>query len=157
MKPLHLLLLLPLLLSACTHPGQNRYGERDVGLNAVVAFGTVVSLRPVEIAGANTGTGALVGAMAGGYGGSQIGGGSGSLGAALAGIVIGAFAGQMAEQAARDRDGIEYVVRLESGVTVSIAQNVAADDVPIAAGQRVMVQTSGEYRRVLPAPEGTKR
>lgn len=147
-----LLLTLPLLaLVACQHPSQNRYGANDVGLNAAVAFGTVVSRRDVDITGNNSGAGALVGATAGAYGGSYVGSGSGSLGAALAGLVIGAAVGAAAEQAMQDRHGVEYVVTLETGETQSIAQNVAADDAPINVGDRVMVQTSGSYRRVLPA------
>jgi outer membrane lipoprotein SlyB len=158
MKPLYLIPLLALL--ACQHPNQNRYGAADVGMNAVVEFGTIVSKRSVEITGQNSGAGALVGATAGAYGGSYIGSGSGSLGAALAGLVIGAAAGAAAEQAMQDRQGVEYVVTLESGVTQSIAQNIGKDDEPLDVGQRVMVQTSGQYRRVLPAehlPEEIKR
>lgn len=149
MKPLHLLPLLALL--ACQYPSQNRYGAADVGMNAVVEFGTVVSARPVEITGKSSGTGALVGATAGAYGGSYVGNGSGSLGGLLAGLIVGAAVGAAAEQAMQDRQGVEYVVTLESGVTQSIVQNVAADDAPLAVGDRVMVQTAGEYRRVLPA------
>ena len=139
------------LLAGCVHPSQNRYGSADVGMNAVVGFGTVVSIRQVEIIGQGSGAGATVGLGAGLAAGSQFGSGSGSLGAALAGALIGAAVGAAAEQAMQDRQGVEYVVTLEDGETQSIVQDIARDDVPLRVGQRVMLQTSGTYRRVLSA------
>ncbi len=147
-------------LSACHQPGQNRYGYQDVGQTSVVQFGTVVSLRMVGITGQNTGIGAMAGAAGGALGGSYIGSGGGSIGGALAGALIAGVAGHMAEQAISDRTGIEYVITLRSGDTVTVVQNYVEGDPSIKAGQRVMVQTSGMYQRVLPAdhlPEKVKR
>lgn len=150
MKRLIALLLLA-SLTACAHPGQNRYGYQDVGQASVVEFGTVVSERPVEITGQNTGLGATAGAASGALGGAYIGRGGGSLGAMLAGAVIAGVAGHMAEQAIADHKGIEYIVTLESDKTVTIVQNYVEGEPSIKVGQRVMVQTSGMYQRVLPA------
>ena len=143
--------LLLTLLSACQHPGQNRYGYQDVGKATSVQFGTVISLRPVDITGKNTGTGALIGAAAGAGGASYIGSGTGSIGAALAGALIAGLAGHMTEQALSDRTGVEFVVTLEKGETNTIVHNKVEGDPEIKEGQRVMVQTSGDYQRVLPA------
>lgn len=143
--------LLLTTLTACQHPGQNRYGYQDVGKATKVVFGTVVSHRPVEITGKNTGTGALAGAAGGAIGGSYIGNGGGSLGAALAGALIAGIAGHMAEQAIQDRGGVEYVVTLENEETVTVTQNAEPALANIHDGDRVMVQTSGDYMRVLPA------
>ncbi|NIJ43488.1 outer membrane lipoprotein SlyB [Parvibaculum indicum] len=140
-------------------PSQNVYNYDEVGKSSAVSFGTVVSRREIDITGKNTGTGALIGGAAGAGAGSYIGSGAGSYigsgdgtawavaGGALAGAVIGAIA----EQSAADRKGVEYVVVLESGVTLTIAQDVGEKDVLLNPGDRVIVQNSGGYQRVLPA------
>jgi len=148
------------LLTACTHPSQNRYGYQDVGQATVVEFGTVVSEHVVDITGQNTGLGAGIGAAGGAIGGAAIGRGAGSLGAMLAGAVIAGVAGAATEQALADRTGIEYVITMEEGETITLVQNYSQGDPSIKVGQRVMVQTSGMYQRVLPAdglPEKIKR
>jgi outer membrane lipoprotein SlyB len=147
-------------LTGCQHPGQNTYGYQDVGQNAVVKFGTVIREREVDITGKNTGTGAGVGAVGGAVAGSFVGRGGGSLAGLLAGAVIGGVTGAVAEQAMADHKGIEYVITEEDGQTVTIVQNANKDEQPLKKGQRVMVQTSGTYQRVLPAddlPETIKR
>ena len=151
MKLRYLFAILP--LAACAHPGQNRYGFQDVGKPTAVSFGTVITSRPVEITGQNTGTGAAVGLGAGAAAGSAFGSGNGQLGAVLAGALIGAIAGGMTEQAMQDRTGIEYTVTLENGKTLTIVQNIHEDGKPLRKGQRVMVQESGAYSRVLPADD----
>lgn len=153
-------LLLVTVLTACNSPGVNRYSYQDVGQAAIVQFGTVVSLRPVQITGKNSGIGAGIGAAGGAVGGSAFGSGSGQLGAILAGAVIAGVAGAAVEQAAVDRTGIEYVITLEKGETITMVQNFVEGDPAIKVGQRVMVQMSGVYQRVLPAdtlPEKIKR
>lgn len=148
------------MLTGCNHPSQNRYGYQDVGQATVVEFGTVISERPVDITGQNTGIGATTGALGGAIGGSYIGNGGGSLAGMLAGAVIAGVAGHMAEQAISDHTGIEYVITTTKGVTLTIVQNYVAGDPSIKPGQRVMIQTSGMYQRVLPAdklPEKIKR
>ncbi len=149
-----------LLLSACMRPGQNVYSYKDVGSVQTVSFGTVVASRQIDIKGENTGTGALVGGAAGAGAGSYIGGGSGNAWAIAGGAIAGIAAGALAEQAMADRTGIEYTVTLETGLTVTVAQEVAKGDVILQPGARVMVQNSGGYQRVLPAshlPEEIKR
>ena len=116
-------------------------------------FGTLISSRPVEITGKNTGIGATAGAAGGAIAGAGIGNGRGELGAMLVGALVAGIAGHMAEQAISDHQGIEYVVTLESGRTVTITQNIESDEKPLRKGQRVMVQLSGSYARVLPADD----
>lgn len=149
------------LLSACAAlPARSQYGYQDVGHAAIVQFGTVVSERPVQITGQTTGVGAAAGVGGGALAGSYIGRGGGSLAGALAGALIAGIAGAAAEQAMADHQGIEYTITLESGVTVSIVQNLTKDEDPINVGHRVTVQTSGMYQRVLPAddlPEEIKK
>jgi outer membrane lipoprotein SlyB len=144
-------IVLATLLTGCTHPGQSRYGYQDVGQAAVVEFGTVLSLRPVDITGQNTGVGATAGAVSGAIGGSYIGNGGGSLAGMLAGALVAGVAGHMAEQAISDHSGIEYTIETNHGKTITIVQNYVQGDPSIKTGQRVMIQTSGSYQRVLPA------
>ena len=140
-----------LLLASGANPSQNTYNDTDVGHNAVILFGTVISERPVDIKGTNTGGGAGLGMLAGGVAGSTIGRGNGSVLGVLGGAVIGGIAGAMAEQAAKDRQGIEYIITFAlTGQTQSIVQNIAKTDTPIAEGECVMVQMQGTYQRVLP-------
>jgi outer membrane lipoprotein SlyB len=153
MKSLTTACLALALLSGCSQPGVNRYGYQDVGQATAVTFGTVISERPIEITGQNTGVGATAGALGGALGGSYIGHGGGSLAGMLAGAVIAGVAGHMAEQAISDHSGIEYVITTEKGQTLTIVQNYVQGDPSIRRGQRVMVQTSGQYQRVLPADD----
>lgn len=140
-----------LLVSACARQDQNTYRYDEVGKTSAVSFGTVVAMRQVDIIGKNTGIGGLAGAGAGGAIGSQIGSGAGNTGAIVGGLVIGAVAGALAEQAMADRVGIEYTVTLESGVSLTVVQDMAKGAPMPGPGDRVMVQNTGGFQRVLPA------
>ena len=132
-------------------PSQNVYNYDEVGKSSAVSFGTVVSRREIDITGKNTGAGALIGGAAGAGAASYIGSGDGTAWAVAGGALAGAVIGALAEQSAADRKGVEYVVVLESGVTLTIAQDVGEKDVLLNPGDRVIVQNSGGYQRVLPA------
>ncbi|WP_247877315.1 hypothetical protein [Azospirillum brasilense] len=140
-----------LSLGACASQSQNRYSYRDVGHATSVEFGTVMATRPVDIQGQNTGAGGLVGGAAGGLAMSNVGKGSGNVAAILGGALVGAVAGAVAEQAISDRTGIEYVVTLATGRTITIVQEQGTNEPIFGPGQRVMVQTNGTYQRVLSA------
>lgn len=146
------LMLVLAALAACAKPqGQNQYRYDEVGQSVIVEFATVITARTVGITGRNSGGGALAGAGVGAGAGSYAGGGSGEAWAIAGGAIVGAVAGAAAEQAATDADGIEYVVTTEKGITKTIVQRRDNTDALIKPGDRVMVQTSGSYQRVLPA------
>ena len=151
MKQLITIIAAAFLLTACAQPSQNRYGYQDVGQASVVEFGTVIAERTVEITGQNTGVGATAGALGGGIVGASIGHGTGSLGTMLAGALIAGVAGDMAEQAISDHYGVEYTITTKHGQTVTITQNVVEGEQHIHVGDRVIIQQSGTYCRVLPA------
>ncbi len=145
-------LALALVLPGCArHSSQNVYQEADVGRTTAVSFGTVIAVHSIDIVGKTVGAGALLGGASGGAAASFIGSGSGNGAAIAGGVVVGALIGEIAEQAVRDRTGMEYTVVLESGVTLTVAQEMGKGDLPINAGDRVIVQNSGGYQRVLPA------
>ncbi len=139
------------LAGCATSPGQSQYKWSEVGQSTLVEFGTIIQAREVGITGQTSGAGAAVGAAAGVAAGSQVGNGAGNAAAMVGAAVIGAVAANAIEQAAANTTGIEYVVTTEKGRTMTIVQNMNKGDVLLNAGQRVMVQTSGSYQRVLPA------
>ncbi len=151
MKSLYTVALVLTLAGCATPSGQSQYKWDEVGQSVIVQFGTVINVREIGITGQNSGAGALIGAGAGAGAGSAIGQGDGKAVAVVGGLIVGAIAGAAAEQALADSTGLEYVITLENGKTITVAQNVNKGDVAVQAGHRVMVQTSGSYQRVLPA------
>lgn len=154
-------ILLCLALSACAkNQGQNRYNYNEVGQSTIVEYAVIVKTKEVDITGRNTGTGAAAGALAGGVGGYQVGNGNGQLAATIGGAVIGAIAGGVAEQALADQKGYEYTIVTEDKKTKTVVQNQNKEDQVFKKGDRVMVQTTGTYQRVLPTddlPDQVKR
>lgn len=106
-------------------------------------FGTVQSVRPVTIQEGErlqeNSTGALIGGLAGAAAGSVFGGGWGRVIATGAGAVIGGVIGSAAERDLSRQQGLEYTVALDNGRLIVIVQGPQS---PLAAGQRVIVQTS---------------
>lgn len=145
--------LAALLLAGCGVSTQNRYSYQDVGKLTPVEFGTVLAKREIRIQGENTGIGALLGGGTQSMVGAQFGDGATSVASSLSGAVTGIASGSITEQILANRDGLEYLITLSSGKTVTIVQNIDDDDRPIEVGDRVMVQTSGHYQRVLPAKD----
>ena len=149
MRHLGIAAALLIALAACAESSQSRYNHSEVGKATVVEFGQVVGIRPIDITGKNTGAGAVVGGTAGGLTGTQIGSGNGGIAGVVGGIIVGAAAGAIAEQLMSNREGIEYTIVLSNGKTVVVAQEKKDGDRIFNAGERVMVQASGRYQRVL--------
>jgi outer membrane lipoprotein SlyB len=95
----------------------------------------------------------VVGSAAGAGLGNAIGHGSARGTGMLVGLAVGMVAGTMAEKAMDVQKGIEYTITKRNGKTVTIVQTIAADDVPLRRGERVIIQKSGHYQRVLPADD----
>lgn len=144
-------ILLALMLAACTHTqGQNTYNYNEVGQSKIVEFATVIRVKPVNINGQNTGAGAVAGATAGGVTGYQFGGGNGQVATTVAGAFLGGVAGHLAEQEMANKKGFAYTVVTEEKKTKEITQYQNDEDVVFKPGDRVMIETSGTYQRVLP-------
>ena len=140
------LLVLAALLVGCATNGQNNYNWNDVGRTSVVEFGRVIAVRTVDITGQNTGGGATLGAL-GGMAAARTGDGKGQ----ILGLILGAIAGGAVEQAISNRRGEEYTIALRNGKIVTVVQELHETDPIFAPGTRVIVQTSGQYQRVLSA------
>src|SRR5690348_5389838 len=111
-------LILLLVVGGCSNSTKDVYDASDVGRVISTSEATVVSSRTVKITEQPKGYGPVAGAAAGATaGGLTIGQGSGSGIAALLGGLLGAGVGYVAEQSARSREGIEYVVRTPDGRT----------------------------------------
>jgi hypothetical protein len=55
-----------------------------------------------------------------------------------------------------NRDGIEYVLQMDDGRTVTLVQNRADDEAPLPDGTPVLVQVSGQYTRVITDPRAER-
>lgn len=138
-------------LAGCETPSQNVYDFRETGRSVLVDFGTILDIRDVKVKGPNTGLASTVGGVAGGAAGSNIGSGSGQVAGAVAGAAAGMVIGAMAEQALSDRPGVELTIVTEKGKVLTVVQYYKPEEPSLRKGQRVMLQTSGSYQRVLPA------
>lgn len=145
--------LAALLLAACSGgPSRNRYDHTEAGKSRGLEFATVVAVREVAVTGKNAGIGAGAGGVAGAIAGNDLGNGYGQLAGAVAGAVLGAVAGNMAEQEIADYTGLEYTLALENGRMVTLVQNPAQGEPVFRPGDRVVMQSSGSYQRLLPGP-----
>jgi outer membrane lipoprotein SlyB len=144
------LLVGALLLSGCSHPSSDTYSAADVGRTIETTEAQVIASRIVRVAGD---TNAPWGPLAGGALGAA---GTGLVFdkglAAVIGGVIGAGAGYLAQQQVNNREGIEYMLRMDDGRTVTLVQNRAAEEQPLPDGTPVLVQISGQYTRVIADP-----
>jgi len=132
-------MMMGLLLAGCASSRSGQVYSRDQARMAhTVETGVVEQVKQVTIEGTKTGAGAVGGGLAGGVLGSTIGSGRGSTIAAVAGALAGAAAGTMAEEQLTKADGLEILVRLDSGRLVAVVQEA---DVAFAAGERVQVLT----------------
>ena len=116
-------LVMALLMAACTtNISPDTYSVDSVGDVTRSVPGTIISARPVNVEGTNK-VGGLTGAVAGGVAGSAIGGGdrAHALGA-IGGAIIGALAGSAIEKGVTNQTGIEYVVKTDSGETLTLEQ-----------------------------------
>jgi len=142
--------LLTLGLTGCVSGLQgSTYSRSEARQVQEVEFGTVLSTNPVVIEGKQSGAGQLPGAIIGGVAGSSVGEGKGQQIFTILGAVGGAVVGSMIEEQATRTQGLELTIKMDSGKTLSIVQEV--DNVNVFhEGQRVRVLTQGALARVSP-------
>jgi len=137
-----------LVVAGCaTAPVRGPYaGPGDYGRANYSELGTIVSARDVMVRSDGRG-GAVVGAVAGGAAGAALGGDTGgSIAGGLAGALLGGLLGSEIERSSSAREGIEYVIEMDSGRTVTVIQDPSRYFEP---GSRVRV-IFGDYVRVVP-------
>jgi outer membrane lipoprotein SlyB len=125
------------LLSGCPASMSASSYTRDQARSAQdVQYGTVQSVRSVQIEGTKSGAGTLAGGAIGGVLGNEVGAGTGRTLATIGGGIAGAVAGSAIEEGVTRQRGLEITVLLDNGRTVAVTQ--AADE-SFAPGDRVRV------------------
>jgi len=135
------------LLGGCAgNVSPNTYDVCEAGVASKVEPGIIIGKRKINIDG-NTGMGGLAGVAAGAAGGSAIGGDARTnvLGA-IGGAVIGGVVGNAVDKGVNKHQGYEYIIRLRSGSTISVAQ---ARDLQFQMNQPVLV-IYGPTTRIVP-------
>ena len=130
----------------------NVYRYDEVGKTSAVTFGTILQVRSIGIIGENIPGGAAADGVRA-AGGTYIGADDGAAWAVAGLAVAGGIIGYLIEQGFADREGLEYTVILENGVTITTVQEIPEDKIPLKVNSRVIVQTQGGYQRVLPADQ----
>jgi outer membrane lipoprotein SlyB len=139
-----------LFLGACATGGLSgeTYTREDARKVQEVHFGSVISVRKVVIEGENEGVvGSLGGGIIGGIVGSSVGDGSGRALASVIGALAGGITGQTVQEKATRKQGQEVSIRMESGKTVSVVQEVI-DDIFFQVGERVRLLTLNNVTRI---------
>jgi outer membrane lipoprotein SlyB len=143
------LLIVTLVLAGCGGPSSTKYNSTDVGTPIETTEGTVVSSRVVDVSGDATPVGAVGGGAVGAASsGILFGGGA----PALLGGLLGAGAGYLAEKRVKSGEGIEYIVEMADGRTVTMVQNREDEEQPLADGTPVLVQVGSRYSRIIEHP-----
>ena len=117
------------------------YDRAHVGRSMSVEAGDIVAVREVQVSGRTT----IIGVGGGGLvGGAAASGGAGVGGAiaAAGGAVVGAIAGEALEEVATRKRAQEITVKLTTGDTVAVVQEVGNDG-SFAVGQHVQILQGG--------------
>ncbi|MBQ4132993.1 MAG: glycine zipper 2TM domain-containing protein [Desulfovibrionaceae bacterium] len=130
-----------LLLSACVSQTGSSYSSGQTREAMTVEYGVITQLNNAVIEDETKGVGALTGGAIGGLAGSAIGGGSGRYLGAAGGALIGALAGTGVEKAMRTKSAQEITVRLDSGKTIVVVQQIDKAEI-LSVGDRVRVLSS---------------
>ena len=144
--PMVVMVITTAFITGCASSRSAQVYSRDEARQAqTVENGTVGSVKEVLIEGTKTPIGTAAGGVAGGVVGNTVGSGSGRTIANVVGALVGAAAGTMAEEGITRKQGLEIIVRKDSGQTIVVVQEA---DMPIAVGERV---------RIITAADGTTR
>lgn len=141
-------ILFLLFTTACQRNiSPDTYSVGSVGQVNRAVRGTIISARPVDISGSQSGLGAGAGAAAGGAAGSMIGGNTAvNVIGAVGGAVAGGIVGSTVEETSTQQSGIEYVVQAENGALLTVVQGTPP---ALLIGQKVLV-LYGSRSRIIP-------
>ena len=133
-------------LSACAPPTTNStVGVGAMGVQGYGTYGTILQMRPVQMAGTRSGIGAGVGAVSGGLVGSTIGQGwRERTVAGVAGGLLGGVAGAAVEEGVTGGTGFEFIIQ-EDGRGVPITVNQTNEE-GLRPGERVVITRTDRVR-----------
>ncbi|WP_236175923.1 glycine zipper 2TM domain-containing protein [Pseudomonas pseudonitroreducens] len=137
-------------LSACAAMPGGGSGSAGAPGEMEIRTGVVEQVTETQVqSNHDTGVGAILGGLGGVALGSLIGRGSGRDVAMIAGALAGGVGGNYAEQRQYDKpqEAQQVIVRVKSGVLVSVTQPVNADLKP---GTKVYIEGQGAGARVVP-------
>jgi outer membrane lipoprotein SlyB len=143
-----------LFIGGCSRNiSSSTYDSKEIGSVNETYECTVVNVRRVVLEEGDyledNKVGAIVGAATGGVLGNTIGKGTGRTAATVLGAVAGGFGGAMAEKALKKQEGVEYVVKLQSGSMRTVVQGA---DNPLSPGQKALLIVDKHARsRIVPA------
>ncbi|VFS50823.1 Outer membrane lipoprotein slyB precursor [Budvicia aquatica] len=121
----------------------------QAGQVQTVAYGTLVSVRPVTLQrDGNNVAGAIGGAVVGGFLGNTVGGGTGRRLGTAAGAVAGGLVGQQVQSMMNRSNGVELEVRRDNGTTFMVVQAQGATEFKV--GQRVTIATHENTVTITP-------
>lgn len=136
-----------LVLGGCAQGlGGGTYSRTEARRAMTVQFGTIESVRGVQLEGTKTPIGSVAGAAVGGIAGNTIGGGRGQAVATVIGAVAGGLAGSAVEERATRTPGVEVTVRLDNGQFLAVVQ--ADEGEGFRPGERVRILRDGGTTRV---------
>lgn len=144
------LLLATGLLSGCASPvSGSTYSRHEARGELSVRYGVLKAVRAVQLQDRGT-LGLIVGGTLGAMGGSSL--DKGRTGAALGvlGAIGGAALGEALDRSANSAPGLELTIRLETGATVVVVQELRTGDQPLEVGKPVQLIGSGSVTRVAP-------
>ena len=131
-------IFMAMILSACgANLDTDRYATTGAGHVNTVSQGVIINVRPVTIATEDGEVGQLAGGIVGGVAGGMIGDNTltQTIGA-VGGAVLGGYLGGKAQEGLSMQRGMEYIVKLDSGKSVTLTQG---DDEVFEVGQHVYV------------------
>lgn len=115
------------LLAGCANSSLtgDTYTRDDARKVQAVTYGDVISVKPVIIEGNREGIiGNAGGAIIGGLAGNSVGGGNGKSIASVIGAAVGGVIGQASEEKLTRKQGQEIAIRMDTGETLSVVQEV---------------------------------
>jgi outer membrane lipoprotein SlyB len=150
MKPRLIVLLFAAgaaLAGCASRESSNVYKSSEAQREQTVRFGTVESVREVQIQGQRSQVGTVGGGVVGGIAGSTVGHGRGSAVGAVLGGIAGGVAGNAIEEGVTRKNGVELTIKLDNGDLRAIVQEA---DIEFKPGQRVRLVSTGGVTRVTP-------
>lgn len=126
LSPLTVALAATLAVSGCANTdvlGGNVYRADQVKEVRQISYGTIVSVREVQIQADSPGAlGSVGGGVIGGIAGSSVGNGRGSAIMSTVGAVLGSIIGNAIEQKASLVTSLEMVIRKDDGTEIVVVQ-----------------------------------
>ncbi len=148
--------LMVLFLAACGVGNTNTtYKRGEIGKRGSTSTGTIVAMEVIDIAGTESGIGAIAGGAAGAVAGSAVGGGRGQILMGIGGAVVGGIVGNAAERAITKDTAFEFLVQEDkTGDVISVVQS---NELELQPGDHVILIELDGVTRIRQKMVGYRR